>query len=98
MRKYRNGLCAIIDTNTDYNIMKDGLFAFTNKNGRIIRFLYWDVTGFAIWTKNLDKQKYRWPKKMFSENSLGISPLQLQQIIDGLDITPHKKLEYKKLF
>ena len=45
MRKFRNGLCAIVQQEMQMNVFTDGLFIFTNRRGNIIRFLYWDDTG-----------------------------------------------------
>ena len=98
MRKYRNGLCAIIQEEMGRNAFARALFVFSNKRGRIIRFIYWDDTGFAIWTKALERQKYRWPKRLFENSSLSVTADQLECLLLGMDITSHKKLEYEKLF
>jgi hypothetical protein len=98
MRKYRNGLCAIVEEKMEKSVFAKALFIFTNKRRRIIRFIYWDDTGFAIWTKTLDKQKYRWPTGLFDGASLAVTAEQLGCLLRGMDITSHKKLEYKSLF
>ena len=74
------------------------LFIFANKKRDIIRFIYWDDTGFALWTKTLERQKYRWPKNMFKNASLVVSHLQLTNLLSGMDISSHKKLEFEKSF
>ena len=98
MRKYRNGLCAIIQSEMAKDVFTRSLFVFVNRRGNIIRFLYWDDTGFAVWTKCLDRQRYRWPRRLFEENSLGVSKELLQNLLLGMDITCHKKVEYQSLF
>ena len=99
MRKYRNGLCAIIQEQMEQSVFSRSLFVFTNRRKNIIRFLYWDYTGFAIWTKALDKQKYRWPTKLFGgKDSLNLSPEQITHLLQGMDITCHKALEYEGIF
>jgi transposase len=99
MRKYRNGLSLIVQEKMSKSIFSNALFIFTNRDRRIIRFIYWDTTGFAIWTKTLEKERYRWPKNLFkSEHSLAVSSLDLSLLLSGLDITPHKKLEYSQTF
>ena len=98
MRKYRNGLCAIVQDQMDRSVFTNSLFIFTNKRKRIIRFLYWDKTGFAIWTKTLDKQKYRWPKDFFELESLIVTSGELQLLLQGIDITRHKTLDYENVF
>jgi len=98
MRKYRNGLCAIIQSEMEKSSLSRNLFIFTNKKRDIIRFLYWDDTGFAIWSKTLDRQKYRWPKNLFQGPALGILSSELTLLLQGMDISSHKKLEYQNTF
>ncbi len=98
MRKYRNGLCAIVQEKMEKSVFTKALFIFTNKRRQIIRFIYWDETGFAIWTKTLDKQSYKWPAKLFDGASLVVTAEQLEFILRGMDITSHKKLEFHHTF
>ena len=98
MRKYRNGLCEIIVHKMKRDVFTSSLFIFTNKKKDILRIIYWDKTGFAVWSKKLDEQKYRWPKKMFSGQELKITDKQLQLLFNGIDITAHKELAYKTMF
>jgi len=98
MRKYRNGLCEIVQNEMDRKVFSKSLFIFTNKRHKIIRFLYWDDTGFAIWSKTLEKQKYRWPLKLFEQTDLSVSDQDLTNLLKGIDITTHKKLDYKEVF
>ncbi|WP_139122475.1 IS66 family insertion sequence element accessory protein TnpB, partial [Veronia pacifica] len=28
-----------------------------------LKLVYWDKTGFALWYKRLEKQKFKWPNK-----------------------------------
>lgn len=79
MRKYRNGLCAIVKTELNRNIFSNSLFIFTNKTKKIIRFLYWDDTGFAVWSKTLEKQSFNWPKTLFRRQDLELSIDELQK-------------------
>ena len=97
MRKYRNGLCSIIKSELGRNVFSKSLFIFSNKTKRIIRFLYWDDTGFAVWSKTLEKQKYKWPVRLFVNGELKVSSADLGRLLDGLDITPHKKLVFDEV-
>ena len=94
MRKRRNGLSAIIDAHMDCNVYSRSLFVFLNKRRNIIRFLYWDHTGFALWTKTLDKERFKWPSDLFEGSSLTIEAKMLELILKGMDISLHKKLDY----
>ena len=97
MRKYRNGLVEIIMSECSKSIYEKVLFVFSNKQRSIIRFLYWDYTGFAIWTKNLDKDRYKWPRNIFDQNTAEISKKQLMLLLKGIDISQHKTLVYESV-
>ncbi len=72
---------------------KQNLFVFINQSRDRLRILYWDYTGFALWQKVLEKEKFKWPKRQMSEINLSVS--QLRYLLDGLDIDrerPHEIL------
>jgi transposase len=51
-------------------------------------------TGFALWYKRLEKQRFKWPK----DNELSrlvLSEQQLHWLLDGYDIIGHQPLEYQ---
>jgi hypothetical protein len=56
------------------------------------------VAWFALWTKTLEKEKFRWPKNLFKNPSLLVNHLQLTNLLSGMDISNHKKLVFKKKF
>lgn len=95
MRKYRNGLVDIIVSECSKSIYEKVLFVFSNRQRNIIRFLYWDNTGFAVWTKNLEQDRYKWPRNIFDENTAEISKEQLHMLLKGIDISEHKTLVYE---
>jgi transposase len=68
------------------------LFIFTNKKRTSIRFLYWDHTGFALWSKALEKEKFKWPRKVEGEK-FQISQRQLKWLLQGVDIEKIKMHE-----
>lgn len=61
------------------------LFIFTNKRKTTIRVLYWDLRGFALWTKILEKDRFKWPRKSEDAKIL-ISQWELKWILQGVDI------------
>lgn len=93
-RKQIHGLAELVKSSLRMNPFEAALFAFVNKGRDSIRLLYWDRTGFAMWTKKLEREKFRWPVKM-DGNAVNLSPSQLGWLLDGLDITtakPHQTL------
>jgi hypothetical protein len=42
----------------------NALFVFGCKQRNKIKVLYWDKTGFCLWYKRLEKDKFKWPRRM----------------------------------
>ena len=58
-RKSINGLAALVESETDLPLDSGALFLFTNKQRDKMKVLYWDKTGFALWYKRLEKDKFK---------------------------------------
>src|SRR3989344_9333521 len=84
-RKMINGLASIVEAEMGKNPTAGGLFVFTSRRRDTIRLLYWDLSGFALWTKKLETEKFRWPMKM-AEDTIPLQPQQLGFLLDGYDI------------
>ena len=99
-RKWANGLAALVEADMKLDPFGSYLFAFTNRRRDKIKLLYWDNTGYAIWFKALQEQKFLWPKR--SELAvLTLTPQQLDFLLDGYDIAkmkPHQPLKYVSSF
>ncbi|GLT16118.1 IS66 family insertion sequence element accessory protein TnpB [Vibrio algivorus] len=91
-RKSINGLAAIIEEETDLPLGSGALFLFINKQRDKIKVLYWDKTGFALWYKCLEKDKYKWPSK--EKNSVfTLTQFELDRLLSGFNIIGHKPVE-----
>ena len=93
MRKQINGLAVIVDKKLGISPFTKTLFIFVNKTGKLIKLLYWDKTGFALWTKRLEKNRYKLPR--FTGKTTPISVNDLCRLLEGYDIfRGHKELYY----
>jgi transposase len=95
-RKGINGLASLAECEMQHSPLQGGLFVFTNKRRDVIKILYWDKTGFALWIKRLETENFRWPVTAECE-AITLSPQQLEWLLDGYDISrmkPHATLEY----
>lgn len=92
-RKQRNGLCLLVKGYLEENPLKErSLFAFINKRHDSIKLLYWDNSGFALWTKALEKERYHWLRDKENRTS-HISSKELKWLLQGIDIKQLKKHE-----
>jgi transposase len=95
-RKSINGLSAIVQEEMKLNAFEKFLFVFINQDRNRMKILYWDRTGFVLWLKRLEKQKFPWPRKL-EEDVVTLSSKELKWILDGYDIfsiKPHETLEF----
>jgi len=62
MRNGFEGLSAAVIRLFDTTIITGGFFVFFNKRKNLIKVLYWDIDGPAIWYKRLEKGKFLFKK------------------------------------
>ena len=93
-RKSINGLVVVVEQQLELSPLSDALFIFSNKKRDKLKILYWDKTGFALWYKRLEKQRFKWPKDD-QLSRLVLSEQQLNWLLGGYDIIGHNPLQYQ---
>jgi len=96
-RKSINGLAVIVEECMALSACSGALFVFCNKSRDKLKALYWDKTGFALWYKRLEKEKFKWPRK-HQEHTLTLCHEEWDWLLRGFDITklqPHQLLFYQ---
>lgn len=96
MRKQIDGLAALVQHVLGRDPFSVQLFVFTNRRRDKIKILAWDRTGFIVWYKRLEKDRFHWPQRD-QGTTVTISGQQLHWLRDGYDITrmtPHATVTY----
>jgi transposase len=96
MRKQMNGLAALVEGVLKQNPFSGSLFVFINKRRDKLKMLVWDRSGFIVWYKRLEQEKFYWPVKS-TDSVVTLSGEQLQWLLDGYDVwkmRAHKSLQY----
>jgi transposase len=93
MRKSFDGLCGLIRSELGADPLSGSLFVFVNRRRNMIKSLYWDRDGFAIWYKRLEKGCFNPPDTVNSDGR--IDRFQLSLLLEG--ITP-KKVSKRYIF
>jgi len=85
-RKAMNGLMIIVEQEMEISPFDDALFVFCNKARDKLKVLYWEQTGFCLWYKRLEKDKFKWPRKA-NKSVMTLSEQQWGWLLSGIDIT-----------
>ena len=62
MRKSFDGLCGIIRSELNQDPLSGSLFVFCNRRRTMVKLLYWDSDGLAIWFKRLERGSFSLPR------------------------------------
>ncbi len=98
-RKSINGLSEIVQDVMILNPFENYLFVFCNRKCDRLKILYWDKSGFCLWYKRLEEEKFKWPKH-FEDNVLELRIHSLELLLDGLqywNMKPHRELHYQSV-
>ena len=98
-RKAVNGLSEIVVQELSMNPFDEILYVFCNKKRDRLKILHWDRTGFVLWYKRLEKEKFKWPVDEMDE-LIQITEEALVWLLSGLPVIPpkpHKNLHYQAL-
>ncbi len=95
-RKAINGLAVIVSEHMELSLLDSAIFVFCNKRRDQLKVLYWDQTGFTLWQKRLEKDKFKWPRK-HSAATITLTHEQWLRLLRGFDITklnPHNTIRF----
>ncbi|RLA42316.1 MAG: IS66 family insertion sequence hypothetical protein [Gammaproteobacteria bacterium] len=96
-RKAIDGLSLIVEQTMGLSVFDSALYVFCNRRCDKLKVLYWDRSGFCLWYKRLEKEKFKWPGKDNREVVL-LSDEQFDWLLRGFDIgqmKAHNTLIYK---
>lgn len=98
MRKSFDSLRGIIRSAMHLDPLSGYLFVFKNKRGDRIKAVYWDVDGFAMWYKVLQRGTFQFPDLAnLTSAGLEIDPSTLRMILDGIDLgSIRRKQRYRR--
>jgi len=98
-RKAVNGLSVLVEQELGLNPFDESLFVFCNRARDRLKILHWDQTGFVLWYKRLEKEKFKWPSDD-DESVIVLNEEGFRWLLSGLPIRPlegHKPLNYQLL-
>jgi transposase len=87
MRKSFNGLIGIVRNELNADPLAGHLFVFLNRNNTLMKILYYDGDGYAIWFKRLESGTFRFPVQQAGVPSIEITRSGLSMILEGIDLS-----------
>ena len=85
-RKQFNSLAAIVELELTRSPFDGSLFLFLNRGRNLLKILNYDVTGFALWIKKLEKGRFHWPMGLSREATIGLTVDQVSLLLSGCNI------------
>ena len=92
-RKSINGLSVLVEQQMQLSPLDGSIYVFCNKGRDKLKILYWDKTGFVLWYKRLEQDKFKWPRKI-NEQTLNLTEQQLHWLLNGFDVLGHQAIFY----
>lgn len=85
LRRSIDGLAVIVSQVFRLDPFAPCLFVFCNRRRDKMKILYWDVAGFWLLYRRLEKGRFQWPATS-DTTPLAITRRQLQWLLDGLEL------------
>lgn len=81
MRKSFDGLVGLVNDAMVEDPLSGSLFVFVNRRGNLLKLIYWDRTGFALFAKRLERGRFAIPGQ---DQTQSLSLDQFRLILDGI--------------
>ena|SRR5690349_18062724 len=97
LRKSIDGLAAWTEQELALDPFGPALFVFCNRKRDKVKVLYWERSGFVLWYKRLEKERFPWPMPA-AQPAVQVTGRELNWLLDGLDVfrvRPHETLAYR---
>ena len=85
MRKSIDGLAGIVQNSFALDPFSAALFVFCNRKRDRVKILEWDVDGFWLYFKRLEKGRFRWPAPG-DEATMNLSGEELSILLGGVRV------------
>lgn len=96
MRLGFDGLFGMVQRFLDQDPLSGHLFLFRSARGNLIKILWWDVDGLALFAKRLEVGTFKFPDVRFVDGKyepLEIERVELMMLLEGIDSDSVKRLK-----
>lgn len=85
LRKSIDGLAALVQEGYGLNPFSPSLFVFCNRERNKLKLLFWEVNGFWLFYRRLERSTFQWPTG--SEQVVTVTSRELRWLLDGLALS-----------
>lgn len=71
------------------------LYLFVNRRRTLIRALWFDRSGWALFAKRLEQGSFELPPAPDGTRKLALDPARLAMILEGIDLRARRRLRYE---
>jgi transposase len=82
MRKSINGLAAIVEGSFNMDPFDEAFYVFCNRKRDRVKIIEWDIDGFWLYFKRLEKGHFKWPAPG-EEATMTLSGEELSYLLSG---------------
>ena len=71
------------------------VYLFVNRRRRLLKAIWFDRSGWAIFSKRLERGTYELPSVEGDVSKIAIDPAQLAMILEGIELRAPRRLRYQ---
>lgn len=72
------------------------IYLFLNRTRRLLKALWFDRTGWAIFSKRLERGTFELPPATEGSRTVAVDPAQLAMILEGIELSARRRLRYRR--
>lgn len=91
LRKSFDGLCGLVQSVFQANVLDGHLFLFVNKRRDRVKALWWDRDGLVIWYKRLEAGCFEIPLAKNDAGHVTLDATELAMVLGGVSLTGAKR-------
>ena len=86
-RKGIDSLAGMVQSSFSVDVLSGHLFVFLAGHGRYARILFWDHNGFVLYSKRLERGRFRLPREVpEGVAQVSIEASELMLLLEGIDL------------
>lgn len=98
MRKGFAGLSGLVCQHIKHELLSGDVFIFINRRRDRIKLLMWDVTGFALYYKQLERGTFELPQAAAEGRTVELGWAALAMLLEGIELkSARRRKRYRRV-